>query len=67
MPNAAAGRGDDTTVASKAIPKITPIFRMTRHLKKLEGVATSNARTTINVPLVALVPMDHGRIRTAFR
>jgi hypothetical protein len=33
---------------------------MTRHLKKLEGVATSNARTTINVPLVALVPMDQG-------
>jgi hypothetical protein len=35
MPNAAAGSGDSTTVASAVIPKIAPIFRMTRHLKKL--------------------------------
>jgi hypothetical protein len=27
-----------------------------------EGVATSTVRTTINVPLLALVPMDYGEL-----
>jgi hypothetical protein len=48
-PKAAAGKGERTTAASAVIVKqIAPVFRMTRHLKKPQGLCTSKIGITIN-------------------